>query len=66
MMMSPLPKQVMKFSDFWRESKIALKSGLYHEYWELTPWQKAWLIAAFETQDLIAHVVDTFGRDSED
>lgn len=65
-MMNPHPKKVTRFSDFWRESKIALKSQLYHEYWDLSIWEKAWLIAAIESDELLMSVIDTFGQDDND
>jgi len=55
----------MRHSDFWRESKVALKSGLFHKFWELSVWEKAWLIAALETQDTIEQVVLEFGQEDD-
>lgn len=65
-MRNPHPKKVMRFSNFWRESKVALKSQLYHKFWELETWQKAWLIAAIETDELLAQVIDMFGQEDDD
>lgn len=59
-------KRMVKYNDFWRESKIALKSGLYDRYWELDVHMRAWLIAAIESQETLDFIIAEYGHDDED
>ena len=45
-------------SQFWKESSAAVKSGKYEKWWKLSQMEKAWLIAVFETQDILQAAVD--------
>lgn len=45
-------------SELWHESELALKSGLLHTWWELGPYEKAWLTAVLETQELLTQVFE--------
>lgn len=37
---------------------VAIKSGKYEKFWELSVIERAWLIAAVETQETLQQVVD--------
>ena len=52
------PQQTIKSSSFWQESKVAVWSGKYEKFWDLSVGEKAWLIAAYETESEIQQVVD--------
>lgn len=54
-----------KSNDFWRETQIALDSGLYEKYWHLNMYEKAWLIAAVEMQKDLRLIIDEFGQDDD-
>lgn len=51
-------QQTIRSSEFWRETKTAVRSGKYEKFWELSKHEQAWLIAAFETEDAIQQIVD--------
>lgn len=36
----------------------AIKSGKYEQYWKLSTIERAWLMAAIETQEALQQVVD--------
>jgi hypothetical protein len=68
-MATPTPKtvkRIVKFNNFWRETKVAIKSELYDRYWELEMPMQAWLIAALETQEVLDYVMAEYGQPDED
>lgn len=57
---------MVKYSDFWRESRIALKTGLYDCYWGLDAHMKAWLIAAHESQETLDFIIAEYGQEEDE
>ena len=55
-------KRKLKASQFYRESKIAVKSGLFDKYWELPVHYKAWVIATLEEMELLQEAVEHVSR----
>lgn len=46
-------KRIIQTSQFYRESQIALKTGLIERYWDMDKATQAWLIALVETQETL-------------
>ena len=51
-------KDLITSSEFWRESEIAIKSGKFETYFDLSVEERAWLIAAYETRETLQAAVD--------
>lgn len=51
-------KTVQSKGNFWRLSKIAVKSGLFDKFWELDQINQAWIIATVETSEDLDAIVN--------
>ena len=44
-------------SDYWRMSKVAWESGHMEKFFDLDPVDQAWLVAYYETEQLLNAVI---------
>lgn len=44
-------------NQYWRQTKIAIRSRLFEEFWNKPKEIQAWLIAAYETEDTLETVM---------
>lgn len=59
-------KRILKSSPFFKESRIAVKSGLFEKFWDLSEYYKAWLIAVIEEQELLQEVIEHVAKEGRD
>lgn len=59
------PKEVIQCNGFWIESRVAVETGLFERFWELSDYNKAWIIAVHETKELLERVVEYVNEESE-
>jgi len=50
-------RTVQSKGNFWRLSKVAIKSGLIDKFWELDQINQAWVIATIETEEDLEAIV---------
>ena len=59
------PREVIQCNSFWIQSRVAIETGLYERFWELSDYNKAWIIAVHETKELLERVREYVSEDSE-
>ena len=50
--------KIIDADGLWRQSKVAAKTQLWDRFWDLTQFEKAWVIATFETLEILEQAVD--------
>lgn len=58
-------KSTTTSSQYWRLSQAAFKSGKMEEFWDLSQFDKAWIVAVVEERELLQAAVEYANRSKE-